>query len=285
MSPKQTDRQVIPLRFDIEHLKVLVSEVTHCCRTGTKDLGTYQQLLSIVRKVIPFDAAALFLNNEIENRFEEVATLDGHVEPLEFLAGAGGSGVAGWAADIGKILFLPDRTRTGGFDPANGYAAFLSIPLLTSDRTLGVVSFGCREPYALGAEPPVSCKYVGELLVMALERLEDKSNLESERKEIEELRSGSDRIIGLMNRLEKLEGVARLAITTNHDINDLLSVIVGNTQCLLATSGTENQKSLHRVRRIEKAALQISNTNHNLLKIRELLGNSLSKDEDKDCLT
>lgn len=285
MSPKQTDREAATIQFDIDHLKDLVTEVTQCCRTGTKDLSTYKRLLRLVRKVIPFDAAALFLNNEIENRFEEVATLDGKVEPLEFLAGPGGSGVAGWAADIGKILYLPDRTRAGGFDPENGYATFLSIPLLTSDRILGVVSFGCREPYALGAETPVCCKYVSELLVMALERLEDRSALESERKEIEELRSGSDRIIGLMNRLEKLEAVAKLAVTTNHDINDLLSVIVGNTQCLLATGTIESQKSLHRVRRIEKVALQISNTNHNLLKIRELLGNSLSNDNSEDCVT
>jgi signal transduction histidine kinase len=220
----------------------------------------------------------LFLNNEVENRFEEVATLDGKVEPLEFLSGPGGSGVAGWAADMGKILFLQDRTRADGFDPENGYATFLSIPLLTTDRILGVASFGCREPYAFSADAPVSAKYIGELLVMALERLEDKSDLEMERKSLEELRSSCDRLNGLVSRLEKLETVAELAAATNHEINDLLSVIVGNTQCLLVTSTTENQKSLHRIRRIEKAALQMSNANHNLLKIRELLNDSLSEE-------
>lgn len=278
MSPGATGRKAVQSQIDVDKLLALIPDVTQCCRTGAGDSGTYKQLLSLIRTVIPFDAATLFLNNEVENRFEEVAALDGKVEPLEFLSGPGGSGVAGWAADIGKILFLPDRTRANGFDPENGYATFLSIPLLTADRVLGVASFGCCEPYALGADAPVCAKYIGELLVMALERLEDKSDLETERKALKKLRSSSGRMNGLVSRLEKLEEVSELAAATNHQVNDLLSVIVGNIQCLLVTSSTENQKSLQRIRRIEKAALQISNANHNFLKIGELLNDSLSED-------
>lgn len=280
MSPEATGRQAAPLQIDVDQLTGLLAEVAHCCRTGAVDSGTYKQLLSLFKTVIPFDAASLFLNNEVKNRFEEVASLDGKVEPLGFLSGTGGSGVAGWAADAGKTLFLPDRSGANGFDPENEYAAFLSIPLSTADRIFGVVSFGCRKPFALGASTPVWSQQIGELLVMALERLEDKRDLDLERKALEELRNSTSRINGLASRLEKLEAIAKLAASTNHDINDLLSVIIGNIQCLLATSSTENQKFLHRIRRIEKAALQISNSNHNLLKIRKLLGDSISEDND-----
>ncbi|HWR83623.1 MAG TPA: hypothetical protein VN285_09990 [Candidatus Deferrimicrobium sp.] len=66
------------------------------------------------------------------------------------------------------------------------------------------------------------------------------------------------------------EGFTEIAATMaaiNNGINNALSVIVGNIQCLLLEGISSDQKSLSRLRRIEGAALQISTLNRKVLEL------------------
>ncbi len=69
----------------------------------------------------------------------------------------------------------------------------------------------------------------------------------------------------------RLHEAAQMAASVNHEINNPLSVIVGNVQCLVMEKAATNQKALSRMRRIEAAALRIAKANRRLGQIKSLV--------------
>jgi signal transduction histidine kinase len=58
-----------------------------------------------------------------------------------------------------------------------------------------------------------------------------------------------------------------MLVSISHEVNNSLSVIIGNVQCLLMEKESTDDRSLDRLHRIESAAIKIGVVNKRLLQI------------------
>jgi signal transduction protein with GAF and PtsI domain len=189
-------------------------------------------VLQLIQRIVPFDAATLYLLDSDGKCLAEKATLGGRVEILTILRLDTGTGLSAWTARNKKPILLDDRSRKSDFDPQNDYATIMSVPLLVENEVLGVLNLGCRQSKSL------SDKHVKLMTIIAA---------------------------------EKLSAVSELSVSINHEINNPLAVIVGNVQCMMIQCKNLDQKSLSRLRRVEEAAIRIGEINRKLLMIDSLV--------------
>ncbi|HEY5658252.1 MAG TPA: ATP-binding protein [Myxococcota bacterium] len=110
---------------------------------------------------------------------------------------------------------------------ARGVRSFLSVPIRSGERTIGVVGFEAfRAERAWSSREVALLQLIGEILTSAIGRKQaDAALRESESK---------------LLQIQKLEAVGRLAGGISHDFNNLLTVILGFSRPLLRELDDDN---------------------------------------------
>lgn len=252
----------------------LMAEISAICSDPKGDESIYQAVLEKIATAVPYDAATLYLWDSERNNFQPRAEVNGKVDILSFLNVGHGSGVAGFVSVIEKPLLLTERNKNERFDPRADFATILAVPLNSGTKPIGVVSLGCRAPGALAEKHVRLMTVIADQLSVSIERREYERTITQQHAELEEahrrLKLAQDRLIAQ----ETLASVAQLAATVNHEINNPLAIVIGNVQCMLVENTSMTQKALSRLRRIEEAALRISETNRKLIEINQVVSES-----------
>lgn len=248
----------------------LVADIAAYCRGKAPTPSTFAEILKMIKSILPFDGATLYLKNEKVDRFDEVASLGERVEPISFLRIGKGQGLTGWAAASKKPVLLADRPETNEFEGDVTFRSFMSQPLLIEGDVLGVINLGCHRPKAFEQKDVRLMTVVADQLAISIERQLFQQEIERKNSALADahnqlLNAHSQKIAA-----EKLRVVLKMAAVINHQINNPLAVIVGNIQCLIAEGDVPNQKVLSRLRRIEAAALHVGEINRKLLAIDHL---------------
>jgi signal transduction histidine kinase len=79
----------------------------------------------------------------------------------------------------------------------------------------------------------------------------------------EKLKSDFDQII----KSERAAAITETAVTVNHEINNPLTAILGNTQLLLMSRDKLDEKIVNKLETIEQSAIRIRETTNKLMKI------------------
>ncbi len=248
----------------------LLAEIVAVCRALPQDKNGLVKVLQLMQAVVVFDAATLYLLHRDGDRLEEAASLGGRVELLSFLSVGAGQGLSGWTASNRKPLLLSERSSISSFDPDSEYATFLSLPLLAGEQLIGVLNLGSARARAFTDDDVKLLAIVAGQLALSIERTDYQKRVKSISSDLQQTREQLQQVLATKPVKDRLDEIAPLAAAINHGINNALSVIVGNVQCLLWEKTTANQKSLSRLRRIEGAALQISTWNRKVLELRAL---------------
>ncbi|HKK21603.1 MAG TPA: GAF domain-containing protein [candidate division Zixibacteria bacterium] len=259
---------------DAELILQIAREVIAATRHKRPDRQSGAELLKCLKKLVPYDAATLFWFDQTRQALETAATVGGEVKILNFVRLEGGAGISGWTALNKKPFLLADRSKTKQFDPENDYASFMTIPLVSDDDVIGAISFGAKEPNVFDEAMLKRVMYTGEQLVVSLEKLhfQERARLLENR-----LRKAEEQLKSSRNLLVQpsfAQDLKRNVSGVIHEINNSLSVIVGNIQCMLAQGAAANQKMLSRLKRIEGAAEKISSANGRILSIYGSVSNS-----------
>lgn len=245
----------------------LASAVQQSCFRKTVDKGLLLDVLQIVRAEVRFDSATLYLIDTAGN-WEELVSLGRKVEPLDFLPLGSGSGLSGWAAYTGKPVLLKDRTRSRHFNPDTDMASFLSIPVPQVEQPIGVLNLGGDKPNLFSEHHLEILEPVVSVLAPILEKAAC----------VKVLDETTQRLNATLARLEQAEmriaagGTTALAgamISHVHEINEQLSIIVGNIDCLLIEPLQGNQGTLTRLRRAEEAAVKLRACGRKLLRLTQ----------------
>jgi signal transduction histidine kinase len=134
----------------------------------------------------------------------------------------------------------------------------------------GVLNLGCYRPKAYEKKDIKLMSIVAAQCAVSIERQFYQRQIEEKNRELtvahRRFREAQAKIIAG----EKMQAMIDLATIVNHEINNPLAVIVGNLQCLLVESDIPSQKMLGRLKRIESAALQISDVNRKLLSFNDV---------------
>ena len=249
-------------------------DIAAACRALPQEKNGWVKVLQLIQGIVIFDAATLYLLHRDRDRLEEVAGLGGRVELLSFLSVGAGRGLSGWTAHNRKPLLLSERSSISSFDPDSEYATFLSLPLLAGEELIGVLNLGSGEARAFTDDDVKLLTIVADQLALSIERVNYQKRVKSIRSDLQQAREQLQQVQTKKPVTDRLGEIAPLAVAINHEINNALSVIVGNVQCLLWEKTAANQKSLSRLRRIESAALQISSLNRKVLELRVMVQNS-----------
>lgn len=241
-------------------------KVLEMCRelTGSED---YAPLISWLKKQYDCDAASVYLLSIAKNEMKEVATLGDGVELVSFVTIGSGGGLSGYAAEHQEPILLTNRSPKRSFDPDSHCATFLSMPLRGLEKPIGAINLGWYPANAIDRESVDSFAAIAPFIGMALETRRAANLVQRMAKKSAVAESKSENLTGLLDLSRKAGAISVTASSINHQINNPLAVILGNIQCLLLEKPAENQKSLSRLRRIEKAALKISSVNQELTEI------------------
>ena len=251
-----------------------MAEISALCGVNEPDDKTYTTVLERIQPMVPFDAATLFLQDASGKHFEERGIVGDRVDLLSFIRVSKGEGLAGLISTIQKPILLSERNSSDQFNPDTDYATVLAVPLLVNHAVIGVISLGCRLPRAFSEKHVRLMAIIADQLAVSVERRQYEQKIMQQHHELEEahrrLKSAQQRLIAQ----EKLAGVAELAATVNHEINNPLAIILGNVECLLIENTSMTQKALSRLQRIQESSIRISQTNRKLVNINQLVTES-----------
>lgn len=250
-----------------EKTLVTINDIVAICGQEGPAESTFKRVLSKMKQVISFDAATIYLCDLKSGQLKQVASIEGPVAILEFLTIEHGEGLTGWAADAGRPILLADRSGHHDFDPEEDFASFMSVPLIQCQRTIGVLNLGSKTPGAFGEGDVKLVSLVASQVALSLE------NLRYE-KELTELQALVDRLseqarqvdtqpISIIDTSEIKDFVGRI----NHDINNALAILLGNVQCMLMDKSVNDQNTVSRLRRMERALMKVNEANHRLLEL------------------
>jgi K+-sensing histidine kinase KdpD len=219
-------------------LQVLVAERTAALQQSTSELQENEQHIQLLTRVIPQQAANLALERALENvaaplpqvlgevvefttsvlkcdscfvyvleKDELVlrASKNPHPEAVDRLKLKMGQGITGWVAEHGRpVAVSQNASQDPRFQlfndlPEDRFEAFLSVPLLSRGRLVGVINLQHRDPHRYGDRQIRLISAVGLLVGAEIEL----ARLESENVELSarlETRKIVERAKGIMQR-------------------------------------------------------------------------------------
>jgi signal transduction histidine kinase len=217
--------------------------------------------VGLVAGELDSERASLMLLDEKGNEMAIAASRGISDEVVRTVRVKIGEGIAGWVARMGKPVVVKDAREdprfrdlripylTGSFISS---PVVLSIPIKAQERVLGVINVTRKRSGGLFSNEDMAYVYglAGQAAV-ALERAKHLQNLQDA---YDSLKRTRDQLVVS----ERLKALGQMAGGIAHDINNILTGILGTAQLLsakLGGPGTEPEEVRSGLERIEKAVL------------------------------
>ena len=248
----------------------LIAEISATCRRLSPDAPSFVEVLRLIQAIVPFDAATLYTRDSLQRRYVARATLEQEVRTPELLVRRDSADPDNWQLRTRQPLVWSAGDEGDSFETDGPFASVMVTPLEVDDTMIGLLNLGSSTPGVLTQRHLKLMSVVADQLAVCLERQEHVARIEIQNRELQQahdqLRESQQYLIAQ----EKLATVAEVAGTINHQINNPLSVIVGNIDCLLIEESGLKVKTQERLRRITEAAIKIGQVNRQLLNIRTI---------------
>jgi GAF domain-containing protein len=276
MDPEQNPQDTITTRF---WQKIgVVAEIPSLCRRLDAEGTTVVKVLRLVQTVVPFDAAMLYLLDQTTRRLVPHACVGEEVRLPSFLDQKHVDPYEGWQARSRKPTLISGYGADPDFEPDGRFASVMTLPLLVDDEVVGMLNLATYEPGVLEDRHVKLMSIVADQLAVAIERSSYIAVIEARNRDIrrahDELKAAQAQLIACA----RAAVVAELAASINHEINNPLSVIVGHVQCLVLELASAPDKTCARLKRIEEAAMRISEVNRKLLNIETIVSETYLND-------
>lgn len=248
-----------------KELEVLfkLSQVIQSC---TKPENTYNSVLKLLEELVDFEFAALFIYSDELEKLNLVASKGHAVDLIQPVSFDMGNGLSAWVAKQKRPILLSELHR-GKILGKNPVRSFLSIPLLLGDKIIGVMNFGhIRAGSFTKHNLQVLTIAAGQLSVI-IERSLYFNRLAEKNRQLErtnhQLQIAQDALV----ERERLAAVGEVAVTVNHEINNPLTVIIGNAELLLKDLADSDKKARKKVEHIVAESKRIAQITRALRKI------------------
>jgi len=248
----------------------LIAEISSACRKLRPGAPAYNEVLRLVQAIVPFDAATLYLRETVSDHFATRATLGQEVLPPEMLIQRDPVHVDRWHPRLQQpVVWSADDGA--GTESDHAFAAVMLLPLSVDDRVIGLLNLGSYTPGVLAQRQLKLMAIVGDQLAVSIERLDHIAKIEAQNRELRKAQRHLQLSQEKRIAEEKLAAAAQLAASINHQINNPLSVVVGNIDCLIIEEPTLSSEARRRLDRVVSAALKIGEINRCLLNIQSIV--------------
>ena len=205
----------VPMANEPASLSVLhrVSRVLSSELSLDEALG---EIVGLAAQTTGCDACLVYLVEAEKNEFVLRASLVPHTADVGHLRVKMGEGVTGWVAQNLSPVALSTKAAT---DPRfkmfpalveDTYEAFLSVPLMSKGKAIGVINIHHREAHQHTAEEVSTIQFIGEQMGAALDRSlleEENARLAAEAEQVKrelETRKSVERAKGILQRRHNL---------------------------------------------------------------------------------
>ncbi|RME30364.1 MAG: hypothetical protein D6800_01905 [Candidatus Zixiibacteriota bacterium] len=252
--------------------------------TGNRvDEPVCRQALEDLQLVVPFDGATVYTQEASRGPFSCLARVGVTIPPV---TPENDSARRDDTRISGEPIILAPPANDDDTIIAHTCKEIMCQPLGTGESAVGLLMLGANEAGTFLPEHTAAVHTFGTCLALVLERDRLANQLEQIGKEAGQAERELKRLHRLLVRQEQLVTVKKLATSINHEINNPLTVIIGNVQYLRLTNAKLPENQNERLRRIEDAAMRISEINQKLLRmdalIAELVGEQASEDDTEE---
>lgn len=258
----------------------LMAEIADVFRKNPPERATYKTVLEIVQKVVLFDRATLYFYDSSRKCFKEECAYGTNRVSLKINQLPTNNDFIHLLIRHKKPLYSSDLQRIYKVVETVEYP-FLVIPLLVENDFIGMVIFvGGREDSFIEKDVKL-LTIICDQIAISIERSIYQKELENKNLALKRAHLELEEIHKKIVSEERLAAVKNLAVSINHEINNPLSVITGNSEYILYSFKDLDPKIAERLKIIESEALKISQINHRLLDIQYLVTEPYLKDDSK----
>jgi len=255
---------------DAEAEMKVLCEMSNLIRLSPPEKETFEKMLKLLSKCIEYSSASLFLANPQTKQLDNVACVGKSEDLIDFVKFDMGRGFSAYVAKEKRPIFISNLHRKS-YRSRNSIRSFVSVPLLVKDELIGVLSLShISEDAYTKSDLDFLTIFAGQAAVF-IERMLYQSQLETKNEELEKAQNLLRETQRKLLDAEKLSAISHVATSINHEINNPLAVIAGNTQYLLMTMRNVNPKVKKRLEAIDNEVNNISQVTRKLLKIKKLV--------------
>ncbi|RKX21770.1 MAG: hypothetical protein DRP51_03675 [Candidatus Zixiibacteriota bacterium] len=258
----------------------LLSDVINIMSGNPPVKETLLKVMERINEVIPFTSAIVYFLDINEVKYKKEIAIGPEFEPAELLKTNSSERFSAWAIGIQNPLILSNEglnNRLAG----SGIGSLLAVPLRIENRPIGLICITHSETEYFRDHDVKLFSMLAHQIAISRERSIYRLELEDRNRELEKAQKMLELTKERLINDERLMAVRELSVSINHEINNPLSVIVGNIQCLLFIEKNLNEKVKERLKRVEAEAMKIADINHRLLEIDELVSETYINDGQK----
>jgi GAF domain-containing protein len=225
-------------------------EISTFTRTGEPVDEKIGKALKIVQKVLECDSGSIFLMNFETGVLEEAATVGSRVDLIETTQFELGKGLSAWVAENRGSVLLPDVRK-------DGFRSFLSTPILALDKLIGVINLGHCKPNYFTENNLRLLDIIAGQLADTIERSRFLTELIEKNYALEDAQREIQRKQEQIVEMEKMQAIAQIAASLNHEINNPLTTVIGNIELLLLKRDEIDEKVEQKLRVILRESERI----------------------------
>lgn len=223
---------------NIESIRVLY-EISTLIQSDSALEVKFEQALAKVRDAVGCHSASLFIRDEKSGKLKEVATVGKRVDLIESVNFDMGKGFSAWVAKQQRSVLIPNLRK----ERHDGIRSFISTPLISGDKLIGVMNLGHEEQNAFTEKLMEFLDIIAGQLAHAIERADYERKLIEKNTDLvnaqKEIKKQQKKII----EMERYQVLGQVAASINHEINNPLTTIIGNIELILMTDTGLDEKT------------------------------------------
>ena len=228
MTLKNDKKTPVESLGELEVLFKISQVISSCSSPGS----TYDSVLDLLEELVDFDFGALFIFGEQDGKLNLVASKGPAVDLIQPVSFDMGNGLSAWVAKQKRPILLSELHR-GRSETENMVRSFISIPLMLSEKVVGVMNFGHHTAGAFTRHHLRLLTIAAGQLSVIIERTIYFQELAEKNIQLKETNRTLEQTRQTLVEQERLAAVGEVAVTVNHEINNPLTVIIGNAELLL----------------------------------------------------